>query len=104
MRIDQTTLSELGLYSQTIDTVSKPSQRGRNIQGRRAVGDTMQLIIEKVKASPKPMTRLEIARALERSKTPHLVALIIELADSGQIIEHVRHRANGMLEYSYWGR
>lgn len=104
MRIDQTTLSDLGLYTPTVDTVSKPSQRGRNIQGRRDVGETRQMIVQIVKASPKPMTRLEIARALERSKTPHLVALIVELADNGQIFEHVRTLQNKMLEYTYWGR
>ena len=104
MRIDQTTLSELGLYQKNDETVSKPYQRGRMAQGRREVGETRQMIVQIVKSSPKPMTRLQIARALERSKTPHLVALIMELADDGHIVEHVRHRANGMLEYSYWGR
>lgn len=85
-------------------TVLKPYQRGRNVQGRRSVGDTMKLIVQTVKDSPQPMTRLQIARALERSKTPHLVALIVELAESGAIVEHVRGLENGMLEYRYWGR
>lgn len=85
-------------------TVLKPSQRGRKVQGRREVGETRDLIVQIVKMSPKPMTRLQIARALERSKTPHLVALIMELADAGRIFETVHHRANGMLEYRYWGR
>jgi hypothetical protein len=104
MRIDQTALSELGLYQRQNETVSIPSQRGRNVQGRRAVGETRQMIIDVVAASPLPLTRLQIARALGRSKTPHLVALIVELADSGAIVEDVRGLPNGMLEYRYRGR
>lgn len=85
-------------------TVLTPYQRGRMIAGRRSVGETMEMIVDVVKNAPQPMTRLQIARALERSKSPHLVGLIVELAESGAIFEHVRALPNGYLEYRYWGR
>ena len=82
-------------------TVLKPYQRGR-IEGRRPVGETRQMIVEIVQRAAAPMTRLQIAKALERSKTPHLVGIITELADGGRIVERVEQLANGMLEYRYW--
>lgn len=104
MRIDQTTLSELGLYEKNADTVPAPYQRGRLAAGRRSVGETMDMIVQTVKNSPHPMTRLQIARALGRSKSPHLVSLIVELAESGAIIQDVRVLKHGYLEYRYSGR
>lgn len=103
MKIDQSTLSELGLYQKNAETVSKPYRRGE-CAGRREVGDTRNMIVEIVTKAARPLTRLQIAKALERSKSPWLISLIIELADKGQIFEHVSTLKNGMLEYRYWGR
>lgn len=84
-------------------TVLKPYQRGR-VEGRRPVGDSRQMIVELVRSAAQPLTRLDIAKALKRSKSPHLVNLINELADSSEIVLHVSKLKNGMLEYRYWGR
>jgi predicted transcriptional regulator len=71
------------------------------MQRNRSVNSTVQAIYEAVKASPTPMTRLEICRAIERQKTPHLIQIIEEMVRKGWLTrtEDVFH--NGVVVYLY---
>lgn len=46
-------------------------------------------------------TRLEIARAISRKKTPHLISLIEELVTERMINRHHSTAPNGVLMYYY---
>jgi len=86
-----------------VDTVSIPFQLNNGgVVAHRSRGETLDLIVKVVSASPKPMTRLEIARCIGRSKSPYLLTLIAELADGGDITETASIRPNGLIEYRYW--
>jgi hypothetical protein len=86
-----------------IETVSIPFQRkGSGGGAHRSRGDTERMIVEVVSAAPIPMTRLQIARAVGRAKSPYLVGLIIALVESGELTETAIRRPNGALEYQYW--
>ena len=47
------------------------------------------------------LTRTQIATALEREKTPHLIDLIEELVDEGYLVRHVKVFGNGVEGYIY---
>lgn len=86
------------------DTVSIPFQRKGGGGGQhRSRGEALEMILEVVSASPIPMTRLQIARAIGRSKSPYFLGLIVELVESGSLTETAVTRPNGALEYQYWG-
>ncbi|MCU0499769.1 MAG: hypothetical protein MUF87_20650, partial [Anaerolineae bacterium] len=55
------------------------------MEGRhnRSIPQTVEAIYDVVKSSPTPMTRLEIARAIGRHKTPHLIVIIEEMVQKG---------------------
>lgn len=86
------------------DTVSIPSQRGKTEGTHRSRADGLSAIVDVVKHAPRPMTRLQIARAIGRAKSPYLVGLIVQLVESGDLSETARVRPNGAIEYLYtWG-
>lgn len=86
-----------------IDTVSIPFQRKSGGGGaHRSRGDTERLILDAVGSSPRPLTRLQIARAIGRAKSPYLVEVIVALVESGELTETAIRRPNGALEYQYW--
>lgn len=82
-----------------LDTVSIPS-RNRSLQHKRPKGQALELIADFVTAHP-GCTRSDIARGLDRAKSPHLIVQI-ELLVQAQVIvrEHVI-RATGAVEYRY---
>lgn len=85
-------------------TVSGPSQRGKNGDSHRSRAEALTLIVDVLKHAARPMTRLQIARAIHRAKTPYLVGVINELVESGDLSETARVRPNGAIEYLYtWG-
>lgn len=61
------------------------------------------MIIELVYDSNQPLTRLQICRLLDRAKTPHLVAIIEQLAGEGVIGRGCSMSANGIITYWYVG-
>lgn len=92
---------EFGLFD---DTVSGPSQPGKKGESHRGRAEALTLIVDVVKHARAPMTRLQIARAIQRAKTPYLVGLITELVGTGDLSETARVRPNGAIEYLYtWG-
>lgn len=86
-----------------IDTVSIQFQHKSVVRGtHRSRGDTERLILDAVGSSPRPLTRLQIARAVGRAKSPYLVGVIVALVESGDLTETAIRRPNGALEYQYW--
>jgi hypothetical protein len=82
-----------------LSTVSAPS-RTQKPQEKRPAGQTMQLIQDYVADHP-GCTRLEIARGVDRKKTPHLIAqieclVLLEVLARTHII-----RPGGVVEYHY---
>lgn len=67
----------------------------------RSVETTVQAIYEVVHASPIPLTRLEIARAIQRRKTPHLIVIIEEMVRKGWLIRTSSAYHNGVVVYLY---
>jgi predicted transcriptional regulator len=62
---------------------------------------TVQTIYNVVHAAPTPLTRLEIARAIQRRKTPHLIAIIEEMVRKGWLIRTSSSYHNGVVVYLY---
>lgn len=91
---DPETRQELGL-----STVSVPSQN-RNRQEKRPMGEALELIASYVEAHP-ACTRLEIARGIGRTKSPHLLTQIEWLVAQKVILRDQIIRANGAVEYRY---
>ena len=70
-------------------------------QYHRPRDETRAIIIDAVASSPRPLTRTQIADALDRRKTPHLNTLIDELVDEGVLTREVRVFHNGVKGYTY---
>ncbi len=82
-----------------LSTVSIPSQK-RLRQEKRPAEQAMQMICDYVLEHPS-CTRLEIARAIGRAKTPYLLSQIEWLVQSGQLARTQTIRANGVVEFHY---
>lgn len=67
----------------------------------RSISQTVEAIYEVVKHSPTPMTRLEIARAIGRHKTPHLIVVIEEMVQKGWLTRTSSTFHNGVVMYVY---
>ena len=70
-------------------------------QDHRARDEARQLILQAVAQANSGLTRTQIANALEREKTPHLIDLIEELVDEGYLVRHVKVFGNGVEGYIY---
>lgn len=70
-------------------------------QNHRTQDKSLNLIITAIENSPGGLTRTQIARALERTKTPHLIDLIESLVEDGYIKREVKTFANGVEGYIY---
>lgn len=91
---DESIRAEAGL-----STVSTPSQNKKR-QEKRPAEQAMQMICQFVLDHPN-CTRLEIARAIGRSKTPFLLTQIEWLVLQGHLARTVNPRPNGTFEYRY---
>lgn len=70
-------------------------------QDHRPKDETLALIVDAVAAAPAGLTRTQIARAIERTKTPHLIDLIESLVDDGYLQRHIKIFGNGVEGYLY---
>jgi hypothetical protein len=68
------------------DTVPIPSRSRKTAQEHRGRAETEQMIVDVLRSANRPLTRLEIARALGRVKTPWLITVVSTLAQAGQIV------------------
>lgn len=80
--------------------VSERSQREKREQYHRGRAESQALIYSAC-VSAEYLTRLEIARAVGRAKTPHLVALIEELVEHGILVRHELDNGNGLPIFVY---
>jgi hypothetical protein len=67
----------------------------------RTIEATVKAIYEAVYDSPTPMTRLEICRAIQRQKTPHLIHVIEEMVRKGWLLRTQDVFHNGVVVYLY---
>ncbi|MBC8098127.1 MAG: hypothetical protein H7Y11_01675 [Armatimonadetes bacterium] len=72
-----------------------PTRRNRSPEA------TTIAIYDAVRAAPVPLTRLEIARAIQRRKTPHLIVLIESLVQQGWLHRTQSAYHNGVVVYLY---
>ncbi|MEL6405646.1 MAG: hypothetical protein AAFN11_19995 [Chloroflexota bacterium] len=70
-------------------------------QDHRPKDETLALIVDVVANAQGGLTRTQIARALERTKTPHLIELIESLVDEGYLQRHIKIFGNGVEGYLY---
>jgi predicted transcriptional regulator len=71
------------------------------MQEHRTRDITQQMIIEALQKSPKPLTRTQIARALNRKKAPHIIELIEEMVNANILRQEVKTFHNGVKGYIY---
>lgn len=91
-------------YGLRPETVLERSQKAKTGHNRAERDDMLQSICNAVYNAPAPLTRLEICRAVNRAKSPHLIALIDELYTRGFIARQQVARAPGQvvgIEYQY---
>lgn len=69
-----------------MDTVPIPPRRRKSVQEHRGRGETEAMIVDALRSANRPLTRLEIARLIQRAKSPWLIALIEALVSNGKII------------------
>lgn len=89
-----------GLRTETVSTQSQYSDLGK--PARRRAEDTRESIITAVEQSGRAMNRLEIARAVGRAKSPHLILMIEGLVADGLLNRVQSVRSNGLLEFFYF--
>lgn len=82
-----------------LSTVSVPSQKPAR-QEKRPAEQAMKMIRQFVLKNPN-CTRLEIARAIGRAKTPYLLTQIEWLVNTGTLGRSTNIRPNGVIEYRY---
>lgn len=70
-------------------------------QDHRPKDETLKLILAAVANSPGGLTRTQIANALDRTKTPHLIDLIEGLVETGHLRRQVKIFGNGVEGYLY---
>lgn len=70
-------------------------------QNHRARDNSLGLIMEAVRNNPGGLTRTQIARTLNRTKTPHLIDLIEELVEDGYLQRQIKTFGNGVEGYLY---
>lgn len=89
------TRKSLGLMTETV------SQTSQSKQPKRARQDTYHEILKALQKADKPMTRLEICRAIGRRKAPHLIQTVEHLASLGIISRQVVTAVNGAPAFAY---
>lgn len=70
-------------------------------QDHRPRDETLEMIVEAVAHAPSGLSRTQIADAINRAKTPHLIDLIEGLVDAGYLERHVKVFRNGVQGYVY---
>jgi predicted transcriptional regulator len=71
------------------------------VQEKRSIQESVNLIYSTVCRSEKPLSQLEICRAIERKKTPWLIGVITRLADEGWLTRSTGRAANGREVFVY---
>jgi hypothetical protein len=72
-----------------------------NSQDHRPRDEARELILNAVSGSTNGLSRSQIAKLIERAKTPHLIELIEELVNEGLLSRHIKIYANGVEGYVY---
>jgi predicted transcriptional regulator len=67
----------------------------------RTQDETRSAIFEIVASSSRPLSRREIAEALGRAKSPHILNMIESLVEQGYFVRTITTRHNGVQGYAY---
>ena len=71
-------------------------------QSHRPRQEARDLILEAIASTPTGLTRTQIANAIRRSKTPHLITLIEQLVEEGLLKREIKVFNNGVEGYIYY--
>ena len=85
----------------SIGTVSGQSQHTPKRQEHRSIGDTYDLIVRALRDSERAMTRLQIARAINRKKSPRLNLIIEGMVANGWLERTVIKLTDKQDEFYY---
>ncbi len=77
-----------GLRQENMDTVSIPSQWRETRQQHRSRAEARDLILQVLEKSDRPLSLTEIARAINRSKSPYFLHTIAEMVALGLLREY----------------
>lgn len=72
----------------------------RPMQEHRQKSETCLLIIDALMQTP-DMTRTQIARAINRKKSPHLTTVLNQMVEDGILQFHITQFHNGVSGYVY---
>lgn len=72
----------------------------RPVQEHRQKSETRQLIIHALMQTP-DMTRTQIARTINRKKSPHLTTVLNQMVEEGILQCHIIQFHNGVSGYVY---
>lgn len=72
-----------------------------SIQDHRPRDEARELILSVVAKSSNGLSRSQIAKLIERAKTPHLIELIEELVEEGLLSRRLKIYGNGVEGYIY---
>lgn len=86
---------------ESLGLTTDTSRKGISGRTNRTPLQTHHEILKTLQKAGRPMTRLEISRALGRSKTPHLINQIEYLAQSGFIARETVVAVNGCYAHAY---
>ena len=99
--------------SKNNDTVTEPLHSEKSAGRKKTVGekgyqehrsrvDTEELIKNVIREAKKPLTALAIARAIDRTASPHFRSIIAHMVKTGELIETVDTAPNNrMIRYWY---
>lgn len=93
---DEKKRSENGLIT---GTVSKPFQHSKKGEKHRGRAETENMIMSYVIKTGREVTRLEICRAINRAKTPHLIAILNDLVNEGVLVDNPRQERGFDVHY-----
>lgn len=83
------------------ETVSAQYQVISGPQMHLKIEETESLLRSVLKRSGRPMTRLELAHAIGKTKAPRLISIIESMVDRGEIHRVVTTLKNGKVTYHY---
>lgn len=99
IELSSTTQRELfGLSDETVTERSQQTKKRHTVSWRGSQ-ETHQLILQK--CTYQELTRLDIAKALDRAKTPHLIRTIEQMVIDGFLRRTDDVMPNGVVVYKY---
>jgi predicted transcriptional regulator len=67
----------------------------------RSRDESRQMVLATLTEAAHPLSRTQLAYALDRQKTPHFIRLLDEMVEDGLLTREIRTLSNGVRGYYY---